>query len=478
MNSDDGGSTDESDYLGRWLGWEDVGVSRAGQQHPMITVIMPSLNVRPYIEACVASVLNQSLGDIEILCVDADSADGTWEILQAYAAQDNRIRLLRSTQRSYGAQVNQGLRQARGEYVAVFDTDDYIRPGMLASLLEAAREEYLDYVKADYAMFVQAGNRELVIDPVYTLRGMGFYGRVIDPREYPVLLLEDGYLWRGLYSRKFLQQNHISLQESPGAAYQDNGFLHQTICRARRVMYLENSFYCYRRDNAAASGNDPRGLAYVMGEYDCIEQVLRPEELDAFHHYYYAKMWRLLEMNALRFPLDLPEADAVLGRWQQRAEHAIAAGGFCQAEDSDLAWQVRSFLEEPLAYVRCLQGRDKALRRMLKEFLQGLVGKEIVLVSAGEKAQCLLFLIHRWESGRVLCFCDNSPAKQGGEIAGLPVLSVAEAVQAYAQAHFVIVNLHHTEALQMQLAGEGVTASRVTSLRLPLSPHIATSLSY
>ena len=67
-----------------------------------VSIIMPSLNVAGYIRECIESVINQTLRDIEILCIDAGSTDGTYEILKEYAALDSRIRLFQSHKKSYG----------------------------------------------------------------------------------------------------------------------------------------------------------------------------------------------------------------------------------------------------------------------------------------------------------------------------------------------------------------------------------------
>ena len=91
-----------------------------------ISVIMPSLNVSEYIDECIQSVLNQKFADIEILCIDAGSTDGTYEKLEDYKMRDNRIQLLQSDKKSYGYQVNMGIKKATGEYIAIIETDDYI----------------------------------------------------------------------------------------------------------------------------------------------------------------------------------------------------------------------------------------------------------------------------------------------------------------------------------------------------------------
>ena len=88
-----------------------------------VSVILPSLNVADYMEECLESVINQSLRELEIICVDAGSTDGTKEILDDYAGKDSRITVLQSDIKSYGKQVNIGLDYASGEYIGILETD-------------------------------------------------------------------------------------------------------------------------------------------------------------------------------------------------------------------------------------------------------------------------------------------------------------------------------------------------------------------
>ena len=70
-----------------------------------VTIILPSLNVAEYIGECLESVTGQTLKELEIICVDAGSTDGTWGILQSFAQKDKRIKLLHSREKSYGSQI-------------------------------------------------------------------------------------------------------------------------------------------------------------------------------------------------------------------------------------------------------------------------------------------------------------------------------------------------------------------------------------
>ena len=94
------------------------------KDRPMVSVLMPSLNVAPYIRQCMESVIGQTLQEIEILCIDAGSADGTAEVLREYAGKDPRVTLLHSDVKSYGHQINMGLENATGEYIGIVETDD------------------------------------------------------------------------------------------------------------------------------------------------------------------------------------------------------------------------------------------------------------------------------------------------------------------------------------------------------------------
>ena len=75
---------------------------------------MPSLNVGEYIDECISSVTNQTLKEIEIICIDAGSTDDTLNILKKHAKKDSRITILNSDEKSYGHQVNIGIERAKG----------------------------------------------------------------------------------------------------------------------------------------------------------------------------------------------------------------------------------------------------------------------------------------------------------------------------------------------------------------------------
>ena len=89
----------------------------------MISVVIPVLNGEKYIRPCLESVLSQNIKDIEVIVVDGGSNDGTLQIIKNFIEKDLRIRLLQSSKKSYGAQMNLGISNVKGEYFAILEAD-------------------------------------------------------------------------------------------------------------------------------------------------------------------------------------------------------------------------------------------------------------------------------------------------------------------------------------------------------------------
>lgn len=98
---------------------------------PDVSVVMPVYNSRACLRETLDLLRNQTLGNIEILCVDDGSDDNSFGILEEYSKADGRIRAIRRTHEGAGAARNAGLGEARGEYVIFLDSDDIFDPTLL-----------------------------------------------------------------------------------------------------------------------------------------------------------------------------------------------------------------------------------------------------------------------------------------------------------------------------------------------------------
>lgn len=214
---------------------------------PKISVIMPSLNVAPYIRECMDSVICQTLNDLEILCIDAGSTDGTREVLEEYAGKDARIRLIESDKKSYGYQMNLGLEAAAGEYIGIVETDDFILPEMFEELYACAKKQDADFVKSDFDVFTTfSDGRRFFLRYPLKMGSSVKYDQIFTTADYLESMLSiDVFIWNGIYKKEFLQNNQIRFQETPGAAFQDCGFRYQIALCVQRGYFLSRSFYCY-----------------------------------------------------------------------------------------------------------------------------------------------------------------------------------------------------------------------------------------
>lgn len=256
---------------------------------PLVSVIMPSLNVGNYIEKCLTSVMNQSLKDIEIICIDAGSTDGTLEIIKKYAELDQRIVVISSEVRSYGYQVNLGIKYAKGDYIAILETDDWIEPSMYEALYNVAVENKLDYAVADFDYVYELKDNKICFSRYRQFaKNTDMYNEVLLQNDINKLRASDYLLWKGIYNRQFIVQNKIKLHESPKAAYQDMGFLQQVKTYAQRAMYIDKSFYRYRMGRAESSTCSLNGMLFYMNEFMWINNDRRLlDDLSDIQEIYY-----------------------------------------------------------------------------------------------------------------------------------------------------------------------------------------------
>ena len=99
-----------------------------------VSVIVPVYNVQEYLAECMESILTQTLQDIEIICVDDGSTDRCVEMLDDYARQDQRVKVIHKSNTGYGNTMNVGMRAAEGEYIGIVESDDRILPNFYERL--------------------------------------------------------------------------------------------------------------------------------------------------------------------------------------------------------------------------------------------------------------------------------------------------------------------------------------------------------
>lgn len=256
-----------------------------------VSVIVPVYNVEKYLTECMESIVGQTLRELEIICVNDGSTDGSLEILNSYAKKDDRVVVIDKPNGGYGHAMNTGLDRATGEYVGIVEPDDYIKLEMFEDLYTIAKEKDLDVIKADFHRFVHDEKGELQLKYYHLSKDAEAYNKVVNPYDHPEVFRYVLNTWSGIYKRAFLEEYHIRHNETPGASFQDNGFWFQTFAQAQRMYFVDKPYYMNRRDNPNSSVHSKEKVYCMNEEYAFIHAFMEahPQILERFKYEYSLK---------------------------------------------------------------------------------------------------------------------------------------------------------------------------------------------
>ena len=265
-----------------------------------ISVIMPIYNAEKYLKEALNSIIRQSLQDIEIICINDGSTDNSLEILKEYASNDERIKIIDKSNSGYGATVNIGINNAKGEFIAIFEPDDILDENIYEKLYINARENNLDVVKCNFYNYWSKTGKN---------RRSGLIKRCsedipFEPKDNLKIFECHASVWAGIYRKSFLDQNNIRFLETPGASYQDMSFNFKVYATAKKVMLLKTPLIFYRQDNPNSSINNPNKIYCVCDEYDELTRFLDTHEdlktvfgTQKLVNQYRAYLWNISRLN-------------------------------------------------------------------------------------------------------------------------------------------------------------------------------------
>ena len=238
---------------------------------PKVSVLIPIFNVEKYLEECLDSVVNQTLKDIEIVCIDDGSTDKSPAIIKKYAKNDKRIKVITKKNSGYGDSMNKGLEKATGEYIGIVESDDFIEPEMFEELYGLAKDNDTQVAKGNAYWYWTEGKKS-----VYrSLVDLDNTGRVVVPRKETKIFYQIPSIWAGIYQRDFITKNKIGFRPTPGASYQDTGFHYKVWAMADSAIFTHKAYLYYRQDNMSSSMNNVATKAPILfGEFTDIEEYL------------------------------------------------------------------------------------------------------------------------------------------------------------------------------------------------------------
>lgn len=277
---------------------------------PTISVLIPIYNVEKYLEECLRSLQEQTFTDFEAICINDGSTDSSKQIIEKFAADDDRFVLVDKPNSGYGASMNRGLSSARGNFISILESDDKMFPNALECLYYAQQKYDADVVKGDYCLYWSDPNKA---DKKRNMFLPNMIDKLYDTRTLEYIYLQEASIWSALYKKEFLERNAIAFLETPGASYQDTSFAFKVWASAERAVFISDPIIAYRQDNENSSVNSKEKAFFVCREYQEIFNWITkyvPEALEgavtklAFISKYNAYLWnldRLAEQNKLSF---------------------------------------------------------------------------------------------------------------------------------------------------------------------------------
>lgn len=233
-----------------------------------VSILIPIFNVEKYLQQCLDSVVNQTLKDIEIICLNDGSTDSSLDIIKKYAKTDKRIVIVDKKNSGYGDSMNIGLSKATGKYIGIVESDDFIEKDAFEYLYNLAEKFEADVARSNY--FHYKNNK----DTLYSYVKSSDTHKLVKPEDSDWIFYQAPAIWSAIYRADFLKKHDIKFLPTPGASYQDTGFNFKVWASTEKAVFTERAFLHYRLDNESSSINNPGKVFNTCLEYEEIERYL------------------------------------------------------------------------------------------------------------------------------------------------------------------------------------------------------------
>lgn len=202
---------------------------------PLLSIVIPIYNSERQLRACLDSVLSQELREIEVLCIDNGSSDGSVGIVNAYAQKDRRVRSLTAgVGKGAGSARNAGILMATGKWLHFIDSDDILLPGAAKRIVDFAEENNTEVVVFD---------AEEYDDATGFVTGLPL-DLTVQPKDDAFLRAYSTCPWNKIFRSSFIKEANIKFQEIKRV--NDLAFTVEALCRAKKIAILNQTLYRYR----------------------------------------------------------------------------------------------------------------------------------------------------------------------------------------------------------------------------------------
>ena len=218
-----------------------------------VSVVIPVYNIEQHLRQCLDSVVAQTLDDLEIICVDDGSTDTSLQILEEYAARDNRLQVISRKNSGPGAARNAGFERATGEFLIFLDSDDWFEPDFLELMRRQAKQTGADITICRAVEFDTQTGGEFPSE--WMLKTRYLPDLVFQPEEIAPHLFQFTYgmAWDKLYARSFLMRTGLQFPTLRNS--EDLAFVFPSLLAAKRIAVLPEVLLHHRVNRSVSVSN-------------------------------------------------------------------------------------------------------------------------------------------------------------------------------------------------------------------------------
>ncbi len=247
-----------------------------------ISIIVPVYNTEKELARCLESVCNQTYRELEIICIDDGSTDGSGQVVDKFAKYDKRIVAVHKKNAGESNARNEGLRIATGDYIAFCDCDDWIDEKMYETLVQVLEEEKVDLVASGW--YQETNGTCLEIKNELPVK-QNVFGR---DELLKYLYMRDfyrgfAYMWNKLYRKDILKDNqgNIIFFDETLRLGGDVVYLAQAALNTKKAKYIDQAYYHYnQREESGCHTKDVNKLRDWLRAYEIVLQKFEKEHID------------------------------------------------------------------------------------------------------------------------------------------------------------------------------------------------------
>lgn len=348
-----------------------------------ISIIIPIYNTGKYLTKCLDSVINQTLKDLEIICVNDGSTDNSLDILKIYAKKDSRIKIIDKANSGYGKSMNMGIDNSDGEYIGIVESDDFVELNMFENLYNIAQQNNTDVVKSDFYYYENKRSRKAGKIP------RNKSGKIFNIKKDTSILKMMPSIWSSLYKKDFLTKNNIRFMETPGASYQDTSFAFKTLVTAERLFFTEKAYYQYRQDNENSSVQSKAKVFCICDEWEEITNYInkKPQIKVLINDIKLSTQFNAYKWNTLRISEEY--RDEFIDKYQQTFKKYCANGeiqkGFYKRVNKKELVMLLNDKTAYRKYIDILSDKQKQKQRRRKNFSIRINSSRISIILFGKQ---------------------------------------------------------------------------------------------